>query len=845
MSAKSKSAPSDTPNAKVSPAAPRVSRSSRGAPKSEADSASPLQHTRLSVDRSPRSVPSKPAVDRRSPKLVGTPPDKRTARVLKPSELQADLTLAQEELKKAKEKLVLTEKEKGMALEELKEAHRLAEEANVKLEEALMAQKRAEEDSEIEKFRAVELEQAGIEAAHKKEEEWMKELETVRNQHALDVAALLSTTQELQRLKQELAMTCDAKNQALGHADDAAKIAEAHAERIENLTAELVHLKSLLDAKIETEANENHRYMAELTSEIDSLRLELENVKGLEDKLAEKEAILEQLNVDLEAAKMAESYARNLVDELHGKVEELSSQAEQAKSLERSASESLESVMKQLEGSNDSLHEAQSEIASLKEKVVLLEIAVGRQKADLEESERQLQVAKESASDMANKVEDLKSELEAVKEERAQSLNNEKLAADSVQALLEEKNKLINELETSRDEEEKSKKALESLAAALHEVSSEARDAKEKLMSCQVEHDNYETQIEDLKLVLKATNEKYESMLDDAKQEISALSSSVEQSKHECQSLKEEWEQKEFHLVDSVKKATEENTSLDNEIGRLLNLLQKKEEEVSAAKESEDRWKSSCKETESEVVYLKEVLGESKAENMRLKESLMDREEEFQKIFLENEDLRKREEASLDKVEELSKKLGEALAKKEIEENGDLSDSEKEYDMLPKVVEFSEQNGAADLKPMAELLSQQKESTPPVKEKPTAEANSVFRAEAFEVASAAGKSEGKTKDEGKDKANSESTDDLKMWESCKIEEKDFSPEGETEQESFEDEMDSKAEGEGVDQINGQSPTENANDGGTSPLKQDSHKKKKPLFKKFGSLLKKKGTVNQK
>ncbi|KAL2552346.1 WEB family protein [Forsythia ovata] len=92
------------------------------------------------------------------------------------------------------------------------------------------------------------------------------------------------------------------------------------------------------------------------------------------------------------------------------------------------------------------------------------------------------------------------------------------------------------------NEEEKGKKAMESLASALHEVSSEAREAKEKLLSIEVEHENYETQIKDLKLVVKATEEKYETMLDGTKQEIDVLT--IEQSQHEYQNMKAEWKQK-------------------------------------------------------------------------------------------------------------------------------------------------------------------------------------------------------------------------------------------------------------------------------------------------------------
>ncbi|KAL3650630.1 hypothetical protein CASFOL_007033 [Castilleja foliolosa] len=838
MSTKSKSAVSETPNAKispatpnakVSPATPRVSKFSRVA-KPDADSASPLQNPRLSVDRSPRSVPSRlTTTGGRSPKLA-TPPEKKatptSTRISKPSDLQAEINQAHEDLKKTKEKLCAAEKEKEKALDELKEAHKLAEEANEKLREALVAQKRAEEDSEIEKFRAVEMEQAGIEAVQKKDDEWQKELESVRNQHAVDVAALLSATQEIQKAKQDLAMTSDAKDQALRHAEDVTKIAEAHAEKIETLSAELAHLKSVLDSIDEAEASENSKLVSELELEIVLLRQELERAKSLEDKLAEKEVSIEQMNVDLEAAKMAESYARNLMDELHEQVEELGFQAEQAKRLERSASESLESIMKQLEMSNDSLHDAESEIASLKEKVGLLEISIKRQRKDFEETERSLEQAKDEASEMAKRVESLKAELETVKEEKTQSLNNERLAAASVIDLLEEKNKLINELEISRDEEEKIKQALENLASALHEVSSEARDAKEKLLSVQAERENYENQIEDLKHVLQATNEKYESMLDDTKLEINVLMSSIEQSKHDHESSKTEWEQKELHLMNAVKLSEEKNLSTEKEINRLVNLLKNTEDEVSSTRDEGDSWKNSFKEAESEVIYLKEVLGEAKTESIKLKEGLMNRENELQNILQENEELRKREEASRKEVEELTKLLEEkkeaSLAKKHLEEEEDNDDEnnkmdiEKDYDMLPKVVEFSEQNGT------------------------TGDMTKTNDDEKILVEN----SNGKIKENENEKDNSDSAEvvDLKMWESCKIEEKDLLPEGE----SFEDEHIDESKGDGVESFDQVSVNENVDNGGSSPSKQLSQKKKKPLLRKFGNLLKKKGTsTNQK
>ncbi|KAK2371887.1 WEB family protein, chloroplastic [Trifolium repens] len=825
--------PPATPN-KTSPATPRVSKLGRGVSKPESETPSPLQTSRLSAEKSsPRSLNSKPIAERKSPRPT-TPADKQIPRVAaKSSELQTQLNAAQEDLKKAKEQLVKAEKEKENAINELKEAQRLSEEANEKLREAMVAQKRAEDDSEIEKFRAVELEQAGIEAAQKKEEEWQRELESVRNQHALDVSALLTTTQELQRVKQELLMTCDAKNQALSHADDATKIAEIHVEKVEILSAELIRLKGLLDSKLETEASEN-KIVLELQTEIEALKQELEKAKGYDEKLAEKENLIEQLHEEFEAAKMAESYAHSVLDECRKKVEELEAKVEEANELERSASLSLESATKQLEGKNELLHDAESEISSLKEKVGMLEMTIGRQRGDLEDSEHCLLAAKEENLEMSKRIESLESEIETVNKEKAQALNNEKVSASSVQTLVEEKNKLINELEISREEEEKTKKAMDSLASALHEVSAEARDSKEKLLANQAEHESYESQIQDLKSFLEASKEKYESMLNDAHHEIDVLTSSVENSKMDNVNSKAEWEQKEGHLVSCLKKTEEENSSLGSEINRLISLLKETEEEVNVKREEETQLKENMKEVEAEVIHLQEALKEAQAENTKLKESLLDKENEFQNIFQENEDLRSREFATIKKVEELSKSLEEATSRNQNNENGDLTDSEKDYDLLPKVVEFSEENGHG-----REVVSNEEELPVSANEE-----NIVLNDKFEKIESPKPENvNGKLKDEDEGKKKDDSVE-LKMWESIKIEKKEFSPEKvavEATEESFEEEVESKIDG---GETNGASSvTENIDDGGSSPTKQQVKKKKKALLGKFGSLLKKKSGSN--
>ena len=62
-------------------------------------------------------------------------------------------------------------------------------------------------------------------------------------------------------------------------------------------------------------------------------------------------------------------------------------------------------------------------------------------------------------------------------------------------------------------------------------------------------------------------------MLNDAKHEIDVLMNTIQQSKNEIENSKAEWEQKGLHLVNCVKESEEENSSLEKEIKRLVNLL--------------------------------------------------------------------------------------------------------------------------------------------------------------------------------------------------------------------------------------------------------------------------------
>jgi hypothetical protein len=338
-------------------------------------------------------------------------------------------------------------------------------------------------------------------------------------------------------------------------------------------------------------------------------------------------------------------------------------------------------------------------------------------------------------------------------------------------------------------------------------------------------------------------------MLDEARHEIDVLVSAVEQTKKHFGSSKTDWEMKEANLVNNVKKMEEEVASLGKEMNRLDNLLKRTEEEADAAWKKEAQTKDSLKEVEEEVVYLQETLGEAKAESMKLKESLMDKETEFQSIIHENEDLRAKEDVSVKKIEELSKLLEEAmLAKKKAEEEDvELSESEKDYDLLPKVVEFSSENGHRSVEEKSPKVETIDHETPQ-------EHISNGNGNGVEEKDVNGKPEAKVeKTEKKEESPDDDKDDsveviFKMWESCQIEKKEAFPEKKSELESQEEEEDSSKMDE-----SDKTSTENIEEIGNALTSEDQLtmekkiKKKKTLLGKVGNLLKKKAPapVNQK
>ncbi|KAL4196504.1 hypothetical protein AMTRI_Chr04g246460 [Amborella trichopoda] len=642
---------------------------------------------RASIDTSSK------ALDLRSSKSVDlNSPKKLLSRGV--SELQEQLGQAQEELCKARDELALADESKARVQEELHVTKKMTEEAHVRLSEALVAQKRAEESSEIAKFRIDELEQANFEVALKKEDAWQLELESVKKQHVLDVEALLSVTQELQRLKQELACAKETKEEALSQAKNAkvhlgslendrlvAEVDRASAS-LEALNAQILDAKEKKDLEDSRSEAQNKEVMDSIECKkmkMESLRQELQSANEAGLRLIELEAVVGRLESELNGSRETESLAMGLAGENQKRVGTLEMDLERAKEAEARTFDSLVSQTKVLEETKMNLEEAKLEISFLREHVEALQASVEQIKRDLEVSHSCLEKSKLDTHAMTETVGVLEQELEVAKEDLAHALQRENMAIESVKGLSEEVAHLRNELKLAIEAEEKSKKAMDNLAFALHEVTAEANQVKEVLASTLSQLDGTKPEAEQMKVLMQSTQGGFQKSLEEARKEINQLKEETKRSKE----LEEEaitcWNEKETGLVACLRESEEEAAVTKRETQRLILLVREVEEEGKVAKEESLKLKESLEEAKSEADALKEDNEMVAMQNARLQDSLSAMERELQRLSREKDQLKAKEAARVSST--LSRPFEDCKNQRFPSQDEDSGDSSFEVDL--------------------------------------------------------------------------------------------------------------------------------------------------------------------
>ncbi|XP_020194558.3 uncharacterized protein [Aegilops tauschii subsp. strangulata] len=705
--------------------APRVSRLAKpAAPGSnkqaaEARAPSPLHNAARAAATAPldKSIDAaqKPSPGERrsnfkaSPHRTFTTPDvrqktpDRQPRIGKASELQAQLNLVQEDLENAREHLANIDRDRAQVHDDLVLTKTLADEAYQKLEESLAAQRRAEEALETERFKSVEREQASIELARRKEEEWQRKHADVTKRHAQDVNSLAKVTKELENAKGELAVTAQAKNSALSRADEAEKTTRGNAKRMEILMAEVARLKS------ETESREKgaEEIIDKLRSEASELRAELQRAMAFQEKLVRAEEVVEGLKVDIAYAKRAEIDADQSAQGWKTKAAALEDRLVAITSLNKSNEEALASLTK-------SFKEAQSQLLQLTEKAAASEGEASEYKEGFLETNRRLDIVRKEASELQATIDRLRFEHELLNETHRQVVGNEKAASSQVGVLGGDKVRLQQELDEAREERNKAKKGVEDVAAALRQVSAEAREAKERVLAKQIELDHAQLQISEMKTATKTAEDKYQLML----QESNCLKKKVEMLESEAKNVKEKYElilDESNYLKKTVKRlGSEAKTLQDDRVSKevgFAEMLRRSEEEASYVKSEMSKLMESLAVAEKEVQELKAEktqlvhqleegfnrtmmdAASSSAEqpmvteSSHLKDLLSTKEKEVLALNHQVTELRLREAAALAKADKASKLMDAASSRAEqsmVAESSHLKDllSTKEKEVL-------------------------------------------------------------------------------------------------------------------------------------------------------------------
>ncbi|CAK9181016.1 unnamed protein product [Ilex paraguariensis] len=495
---------------------------------------------------------------------------------------------------------------------------------------------------------------------------------------------------ELRRTKWQLGATEKERDRTLDELEEMKKVAhEANmrlnealsARKAKELSAELKTMKELLsNSEQELKLKEKN---------IDSLKVELEEMKQFEPKLAQRDALVDRLKEDLSKAKASEDCALDSLSESEKRIQELEAEREGRKLSESKMINLMAAQMKNLEQTKSELKESKLEIASLHEKIEKLEISCKQISRDLNGNKNG-----KGIDFIREALESLKSELQFAKENLARAQEGEKIALAEAKTLLDEKGLLKNELKLAIEAEEKSKKAMDDLALALKEVATEANQAKEKLSSTQMELEQVKVEAAQLRLMERSTEEKYQKLLDEAKKESEMRRNTADRLRLEAEETLLAWNGKEVGLVSCIKKAEEERASAIHEKNRLTESLKSSENTNWATRQENYKLRDILKQALNESNVTKEAASIARAENSHLKDCIAEKDEALHFLTRENERLRINETAANENVKGLKRLLstGSTESKTEDKEQGGMFKSENstfEDNKLKKAFSFN------------------------------------------------------------------------------------------------------------------------------------------------------------
>ncbi|KAK4417046.1 hypothetical protein Salat_2530100 [Sesamum alatum] len=474
------------------------------------------------------------------------------------------------------------------------------------------------------------------------------------------------TEEEHKRAKQKLSVTEVEEDLVLDHQSNMNEEGEVMME-LENMKKLLSDLRNELKYKDE---------------KIDSLQTEVGKARQVELVSAEKDVYLEKLNEELRIAREKEQDMMVLLSENKRRIQELEAEAEREKQSESKMVESFEVRSKELEATKIELEKSRTIISTLRNRVESLEEMSRKSSRDIK-----CYSSEDDGSSRDVGIKSLILELQMTKENLAQAQECEKQALLKVTCLHDEAEALKMELNRALEADEKSTKALEDLALALKEVSTEANHAKEKMSFTIIELEQVKGEAELLKTMLRNTEESFQKLLNQARQEAELNRNTAERLRLEAEETVMAWNGKEMGFVGCIKRAEEERVITQSENCKLVESLKAAETMARAAREDTNRLRDILKQAVSEANAAKAAADIAREENYQLKDYLSEKDEQLHFLMEENIRLRISEAAAQEHVKEINRLLStfsSELKTEDVDEDGILSspDSDDQGDKM-------------------------------------------------------------------------------------------------------------------------------------------------------------------
>ncbi|EFH40674.1 hypothetical protein ARALYDRAFT_495668 [Arabidopsis lyrata subsp. lyrata] len=348
---------------------------------------------------------------------------------------QTELHLAQKELNKLKEQLKNAETVREQALSELEWAKRTVDELTRKLEAVNESRDSANKATEAAKSQIGEAKPGNVSVASSSSDAQTRDMEEYG-----EVCKELDTAkQELRKIRQVSNEILETKTVALSKVEEAKEVSKVHSEKIELLRKEIATVNESVEqtklacsqarkeqseifAEKEIQQQSYKAGMEESAKKSLALKNEFdpEFAKKLEVQLTETYNEIDELQKQMETAKASDMDSVNGVslelNEAKGLLEKL---VEEEKSLQELV-ESLKAELKNVKTEHDEVEAKEAEIESVAGD---LHLKLSRSKSELEECVAEESKAKAALEDMMLTINQISSETEAARHEAEEMRN--------------------------------------------------------------------------------------------------------------------------------------------------------------------------------------------------------------------------------------------------------------------------------------------------------------------------------------------------------------------------------------------------------------------------------------